>query len=165
MKIGLISDTHGKLPEDVFNVFKKVDLILHAGDIGNFNILKRLKELAPVYAVYGNIDNYSVASRLPLKISFKLEEVQILMMHNIGNIRNFAWQIKRGDFHPIPDMVVFGHTHHPFYQKIGNTYFVNPGSASFPQNGLNASTMIIKLEKGKILKQELIKLKNYFHQT
>jgi len=89
MKIGLISDTHGKLPEDVFNVFKKVDLILHAGDIGNFNILKRLKELAPVYAVYGNIDNYSVASRLPLKISFKLEEVQILMMHNIGNIRSF----------------------------------------------------------------------------
>ena len=65
MKIGLISDTHGLLRSTVFDYFRQVDLILHAGDIGGRDILTALEAIAPTKAVYGNTDNFPLATELP----------------------------------------------------------------------------------------------------
>ncbi len=159
MKIGLISDTHNNLPEDVTGIFRDVDFILHAGDIGSADILQRLKQIAPTEAVYGNTDIYSIASTLPSKQSIKLEGLNFLLLHNVGNIKNFAWKIKREDFTPVPDVVVFGHTHRPFFQEYFDCIFINPGSAGLPRGGIPASVMILELQNGIILEHHLIRVK------
>ena len=65
MRLGVISDTHGLLRPQVFDVFSDVDHILHAGDVGPLSILRELERLAPVTAVYGNTDGSEVRARLP----------------------------------------------------------------------------------------------------
>ena len=65
MRLGIISDTHGLLRPEVFDIFAEVDHILHAGDVGPLDILTELEALAPVSAVYGNTDDMEVRSRLP----------------------------------------------------------------------------------------------------
>jgi len=81
------------------------------------------------------------------------------MLHNVGNIKNFAWKVKRGDYGSAPDLVVFGHTHQPFFQLIGGIYFANPGSAGLPRKGLPPTVMTLTLKDGKILDHEIIKLR------
>ena len=56
MQIGVISDTHGLLRPEALEALRSADLIVHAGDVGNPEILARLKKIAPVFAVRGNID-------------------------------------------------------------------------------------------------------------
>ena len=65
MRIGVISDTHGLLRPEVFEVFDRVDYILHAGDVGPESILDELATIAPVTAVYGNTDGWALRRRLP----------------------------------------------------------------------------------------------------
>ena len=65
MRLGVISDTHGLLRREVFDVFREVDHIFHAGDIGSLSLLTELEALAPVTAVYGNTDDWDVRARVP----------------------------------------------------------------------------------------------------
>lgn len=158
MVIGIISDTHDKLYDNVLEVFRGVDLILHAGDIGRMEILVQLNKIAPTKAVYGNTDIYSIASVLPSKLKLEIDNLNFLILHNIGSIKNFSWRILRGDYNPKPDAVVFGHTHSPIFRKDADIFFINPGSASAPRRGYPASVMKIWLIKGQIENHELIKL-------
>lgn len=158
MKIGLISDTHNKLPPVVADIFKGVDLILHAGDIGEAYILGKLNQIAPTKAVYGNTDIYSLASVLPYQLSLEIEGLRFLLIHNIGNVRDFVWKIKRGDFQPEPQVIVSGHTHRPQYEKYDSYLFINPGTASAPRGGVPASVALLELEDGEIRDFRLIKI-------
>lgn len=158
MEIGIISDTHNKLPDEIFEIFEGVDIILHAGDIGSMDIITRLNQIAPTKAVYGNTDIYSVASVLPSKLKIEIENLNFLLIHNIGNIKNFSWKILRGDYKPIPDVVVYGHTHAPTFSRHSEILFINPGSAGLPRGGYPASVMKIKVSNGKIVQDQLIKL-------
>ena len=65
MRLGIISDTHGLLRPEVHEVFKEVDRILHAGDVGDASILEELRLIAPVSAVYGNTDSSIIRAHLP----------------------------------------------------------------------------------------------------
>ncbi|HEV8598014.1 MAG TPA: metallophosphoesterase family protein, partial [Gemmatimonadales bacterium] len=65
MRLGIIADTHGLLRPEVFEVFKHVDRILHAGDVGDLDILTELEAIAPVTAVWGNTDGLALRGRLP----------------------------------------------------------------------------------------------------
>jgi hypothetical protein len=65
VRLGILADTHGRLPSEVLDVFANVDLILHAGDVGEPAILATLEALAPVTAVYGNVDGGALRARLP----------------------------------------------------------------------------------------------------
>ena len=158
MEIGIISDTHNKLPDEIFGIFEGVDIILHAGDIGSMDIITRLNQIAPTKAVYGNTDIYSIASVLPSKLKIEIENLNFLLIHNIGNIKNFSWKILRGDYKPIPDVVVYGHTHAPTFSRNSEILFINPGSAGLPRGGYPASVMKIKVSNGKIVQDQLIKL-------
>jgi len=65
VRLGIISDTHGVLRPQVFEIFREVDHILHGGDIGRLDLLVELEALAPVTAVYGNSDGFDIRSKLP----------------------------------------------------------------------------------------------------
>jgi len=153
MKIGIISDTHNffdpKLPE----LFKGVDHILHAGDIGAAGILRQLEEIAPVTAVLGNAD-----SMLPLK---ETEVAQLdgrkFLIHHIVQPRGLSATLKSRITREKPDVVVFGHTHKPFCQSLGGVLFFNPGHASRQHFGMERSVAIFEWD-AKGIRPQFLKL-------
>lgn len=129
MKIGVISDTHNFLDPQVEEIFAGVDHILHAGDVGNAQLLVELEQIAPVTAVYGNTD-----SGLPLR---ETEIIELggrkFMIHHIVDVHRPSEVVRRRLELAKPDVLVFGHTHRPFNQLINGTLFLNPGSAGKPR--------------------------------
>ncbi|MBI4420499.1 MAG: metallophosphoesterase family protein, partial [Gemmatimonadetes bacterium] len=81
MRLGIISDTHGQLRPEVFHAFSQVDHILHAGDVGDADLLIELEALAPVTAVYGNVDDFRLRSRLPKVVECELDGFLITVTH------------------------------------------------------------------------------------
>ena len=150
--IGVISDTHGRLPSGVPIAFKNVDFIIHAGDIGDETVLDKLSKIAPVVAVRGNMD-YGRWTR-------QLSQTEIIEMGHI--VLYVAHIANRLDPDPGCDgfkAVISGHTHRPdVYEKNGVT-FINPGSATYPKFGNPGSAAIIHI-KGNNLSVKLIHLKD-----
>jgi hypothetical protein len=150
--IGVISDTHGRIPSGVTNAFKDVDLIIHAGDIGDEKILDKLSKIAPVAAVRGNMDFGKWTGQLPETEIIEIGQIVLYVIH-IAN-RLDADPAKTGF-----KAIISGHTHRPdVYQKNG-IMFINPGSASFPKFGHPASAALIQI-KGDDLSVKLIGLKD-----
>ncbi len=134
MKIGVLSDTHLRTPngglEHILTVtFADTDMILHAGDIVTRKVLERLEE-SGVLAVAGNMDDYQVVGALPQVRVLKADDKQIGLIHGWGRKEALAQRIldRFGDRRP--DVVVYGHSHVPFWGKVDGTYMFNPGSAS-----------------------------------
>jgi len=132
MRIGVLSDTHIPkaaldLPEDIYNEFVTVDLILHAGDLVELSVLEKLEKMAPVKAVYGNMDMTEVRQRLPKKEIIEIGDFKIGLMHGFGTPKGLEKRVK-GEFDKSVDLIVFGHSHMPFNEKIDNTILFNPGS-------------------------------------
>ena len=114
MKIGVISDTHGYLDPRVEGLFQGVDHILHAGDIGYASIILELEFIAPVTAVVGNND-----ADLTFKETESLElGGKKVLVHHIVNPRELSDKVANRIRRERPDLVVFGHTHKPFSEKI-----------------------------------------------
>jgi uncharacterized protein len=146
MKIGVISDTHNYLDPKVAELFADVDHILHAGDIGLPMIVMELEEIAPVTAVRGNTDEGS---------DFKETEVVTLagrkfLLHHIVDTHHLSDIAKRQISRTKPDVVVFGHSHKPFNEKIGATLFFNPGYAGKPRFNQPRSAAILHCEDAGI---------------
>lgn len=127
MKIGIISDTHGLLRAQVFDVFEGVEHILHAGDVGDPDILTELAAIAPVTAVWGNVDGMDLRARVPEIARLELGGVRIVILH--GMQLGAPTPQKAAAAHPDAGLVVFGHSHRPIIQQVGPTLAVNPGSA------------------------------------
>lgn len=145
MKIGILSDTHGLLRPEVFPALDGVEHILHAGDVGDPDILLALNALAPVTAVHGNTDGWELRSRLPESNSVELLGLRFTVVH--GHLPSHGTTPERlSRAFPGSDVVVFGHTHQPFLAqreggdaggdelqskdlpRAGSRWFVNPGS-------------------------------------
>jgi putative phosphoesterase len=127
-RLGLIADTHGYLPADALEVFRSVDLILHAGDIGSAEILRSLEQAAPVVAVRGNMDGGPWTKCLPEKQSVQAGNFIIHLVHDLMHFRLEPGQDPRL-------AVVNGHTHRPLIERKNGVLFVNPGSAGAPRHG------------------------------
>ena len=109
MRIGLISDTHNRVPARVLDDFAGVDLIIHAGDIGSQKVLDELKVIAPVKAVYGNMDSSPLVGNLRRIDCMKVEGLNLCLTHIVNSPKSFAYELfKMGKE---TDIVVFGHTH------------------------------------------------------
>ncbi|PIU60023.1 hypothetical protein COS86_01140 [Candidatus Bathyarchaeota archaeon CG07_land_8_20_14_0_80_47_9] len=134
--IGLISDTHvparaREIPKEVFVVFENVDFIVHAGDLVDLSVIDDLEQLAPVLAVYGNMDGPEIRGKLPKVNSVKVFDWKIGIMHNpsaLFGTRKMREIALQNGF----DALVFGHTHSSSIRWEGNKLFINPGSPTNP---------------------------------
>ena len=147
MRLGIISDTHGRLPSTVFEIFSQVDHILHGGDIGKADILTELETLAPVTAVYGNVDGFEIRERCPQVAKLELDGFYVTVTHG-DQFGTPNPQLLHESFLEA-EIIVFGHTHQPLLELVDMTVTVmNPGSAGAPRKGTPASVGIMELEPG-----------------
>ncbi len=140
MRIGVISDTHNFLDPRIPQLFADVDHILHGGDIGQPGIILALEQIAPVTAVSGNTDDRGFHYRATEVVELAGRK---FLVHHIVNPHTLADAIKARLARERPDVVIFGHTHKPFYQSMGDTLFFNPGYAGKPRFGLERSAAIL----------------------
>jgi len=147
MRLGVISDTHGLLRTEVFEVFKVVDHILHGGDVGRWDILIDLEALAPVTAVYGNTDGPELRRKLTQVAQVELDGFDIVVTH--GDQFGHPTPATLHDAFPRAEIIVYGHTHQPLLELVDRTVTVmNPGGAGHPRFGLGPSVGILELEPG-----------------
>lgn len=147
MRIGVISDTHGKLRPQVFEVFADVDHILHGGDVGAMDILTELEALAPVTAVYGNTDGSEIRARCPQIAQMQLDGFIVVITHG-DQFGSPSPRVVRDAF-PDAEIIVYGHTHQPRLELVDQTVTVmNPGAAGPPRFGIPPSVGILELEPG-----------------
>lgn len=121
-RIGLISDTHGLLRPEAVAFLRGSDFIVHAGDIGDADVLKELKALAPVTAVRGNNDKGPWARAIAETEILQVENVFIYVIHDVAEL----------DLDPPAagfQVVVSGHSHQPTVQTRNGVLYVNPGSS------------------------------------
>ncbi len=148
--IGVLSDTHGLLRPEVLTAFGDVDLILHAGDVGDPDILLDLEAVAPLIAVRGNMDYGSWAERLPVMQSIRIGDHSILLVHDVGwidrdiDLKNYQ-------------AVINGHTHRPNIQRQLSLLYFNPGSAGHRRNKYPVSVGKLIVRNGQLV-PDLIEL-------
>ncbi len=146
MKIGLISDTHGWLDPQILEHFEGVERILHAGDIGGWEILNSLYDIAPVTAVLGNTD-FGLDCR-------ETESVEIgdihFFVHHIVNPHALEHSLAKSIQKREADVVIFGHTHKKFDETINGVRFINPGYSGRPRYGVSRSIALLELDSNGI---------------
>jgi putative phosphoesterase len=131
----------------VLEVFKAVDHILHAGDVGKPEILIELEAIAPVTAVYGNVDGPELRARLPQVAEVELDGFAIVVTH--GDQFGHPTPAKLHEAFPRAEIIVYGHTHRPLLELVDRTVTVmNPGGAGHPRFNLKPSVGIMELEAG-----------------
>ena len=157
MRVEVISDTHGLLRAEVFEVFRGVDHILHAGDLGKLDILSDLEAIAPLTAVFGNADPPEVRSRLPQVATLELDGFDIVVTH--GDQFGHPTPAKLHEAFPRAEIVVYGHTHRPLLELVDRTVTVmNPGGAGHRRFGIAPSVGIMELEPGIPPRARLVEL-------
>ena len=130
-KIGILSDTHCTLIPQLFDFFKDVDELWHAGDIGNIKTADALAEFKPLRAVHGNIDDHVVRMQYPEDLFFHIEDVDVYMTH-IGGYPGHYMSVVKGILEKAkPDLYICGHSHilKVMYDKQLNLLHINPGAA------------------------------------
>lgn len=121
-RVGLISDTHGLLREEAREFLRGSDFVIHAGDIGDAQVLRALSAIAPVTAVRGNNDKGAWAESIPETAVLQVGEVLIYVLHNLAEL----------DLDPVAagfQVVISGHSHRPSVERRDGVLYVNPGSA------------------------------------
>ncbi len=122
MRVGVISDTHGLLRPEAVDCLAGVEHILHAGDVGSGEILDRLRRIAPLAAIRGNIDRTGPCAALPETEILELNGTSIYMLHDLHVL----------DLDPGTagvQVVVSGHSHQPLIEHRRGVLYLNPGSA------------------------------------
>lgn len=137
MRIGVLSDTHGLLRQEVLDHLIGSDAILHGGDINNRGILMTLQSIAPVYVVRGNNDR-EWAEELPLTLGFSLGGLRVCMAHKKRDLP--------ADLSPF-DLAIYGHSHRYEQARQGKTVLLNPGSCG-PRRFNQAITMAVVTVSG-----------------
>ena len=161
MVIGIVSDTHGYFHPVLEETLQGVDLILHAGDIGDVAIIDRLEALAPMRAVWGNIDGADIRRRTPEHQRFEQGGLSFWMTHIAG--RPGRWQRGMGTAlrQDTPDVFICGHSHILRIERVethSGMLFINPGAAG--RQGLHQVKTCVRLllEDGAAKQAEVIHL-------
>ncbi|HEX9370130.1 MAG TPA: metallophosphoesterase family protein [Roseiflexaceae bacterium] len=150
MRIGVISDTHGYLDPRAAAALRGVAQILHAGDIGSPAIADALAAIAPLTAVYGNVDaGTPLARRFPATQRLAIEGVRIHMTHIGGRPAELARALPD----PRPDVYIFGHSHVALLEALDGVLFLNPGAAGRPRLGGGLSVALLDVEAGRATAQ------------
>lgn len=121
MKLGIVSDTHGLLRPQVLTALRGVHHILHLGDVGDPEILKSLKRIAPVHAIRGNIDRSGPCSLLPETDVLLFEGCYLYLLHDLNTLHLDPAAAKFA-------AVLYGHSHKPYIAHRKGVLYFNPGS-------------------------------------
>ncbi|MCK4746352.1 MAG: metallophosphoesterase family protein [Bacteroidales bacterium] len=159
-RIGLLSDTHGFFDPRIADHFGDCHEIWHAGDVGDFEVVKMLSRISPVIAVYGNIDGTPIRSRYPGHQRQSREGMDIWMTHIGGYPGNYDSRVKPEIFSNPPGLFISGHSHilKIMPDKKNGFLHMNPGSAG--RNGLHKVRTLIRFEidNGRIDNVDVIEL-------
>lgn len=177
MRIGLISDTHipeacEHLPSSVFDVFRGVDLVMHAGDVYVNTVLDELAAIAPVIAALGNGDEgldghkFKLAPDPRVKTAhlIQVEALRIGLAHALPTPDETSERVfmnaMEAHFGGAVDVLVLGHSHIEGITRFGATLVVNPGSATLPRNlvGVPGTVAILEIGAGGSLSAEIVQL-------
>jgi hypothetical protein len=160
MKIGLISDTHGWIHPRLFEHFKEVDEIWHAGDIGNIETADSLAAFKPLRAVYGNIDDTRVRLVYKKHLIFRAEEIKVWITHIGGTPGHYDHRVKPEIYNDPPGLFICGHSHiaRIMFDKKAGFLYINPGSSGY--NGFHKymTAVRFKIDGMNIHDLELIEL-------
>jgi len=150
MIIGVISDTHGLLRPEAVRALQGSDYIIHAGDIGDPQILNKLIAIAPVTAVRGNVDHGAWAQKIPPTNVLEIGEVSIYVLHSLQELDLKPEAAKFA-------VVVSGHSHMPKQELENGVLYFNPGSAGPRRFKLPVSVGRLIVTAGKVT-SEIVKL-------
>jgi putative phosphoesterase len=140
MLIGVISDTHGQIRDSALMALQGVELILHAGDVGRRTVLDALRAVAPVHAVYGNVDARDGALVERFGTELAGQRIHMSHGHELGSPTPEAL-VARYD----ADIVIYGHTHRPLVRELRGTLVLNPGAAGPARFNLKPSVALLTL--------------------
>jgi uncharacterized protein len=158
MNIGVISDTHSHpIPKQVLEAFKKVDLIIHAGDFCDEKTLKVLSNIKEVKGVWGNMDPREWHDIFPAKQLIRCGEFTIGVFHGEGSKSKVLERVREEFKKDRVDAVVFGHSHQPFNECINGVLYFNPGSPNDIVSAPYCSYGILQIT-GKGISGKIIKL-------
>ncbi len=159
-RIGLLSDTHGYYDPRIAKLFGEVDEIWHAGDVGDYEVILQLNRIAPVIAVYGNIDGTPIRSRFPGHQRLQREGLDIWMTHVGGYPGNYDRRVRDLIYADPPGLFISGHSHilKVIPDKKGGFLHMNPGSAG--RNGMHQVRTLIRFEisEGRMGNADVIEL-------
>jgi putative phosphoesterase len=147
LNIGVISDTHGKLPKGLADIFDGVDMIIHAGDIGDREILRKLRRIAPVHSVRGNMDSAYTADGSPEIEWIQAGQHLLYVIHDESEID--VDLVESGI-----SAMICGHTHRAAVRRYKGVLYVNPGSAAHPRGGGPKSVALLHIQ-GKSVDAEI----------
>jgi putative phosphoesterase len=141
--IGVISDTHGLLRPEALAALQGSDYIIHAGDIGDPQILDKLVAIAPLTAVRGNVDHGAWTRKIPATNVLEIGEISIYVLHNLQELDLKPEAAKFA-------VVVYGHSHVPKQEVKNGVLYFNPGSAGPRRFKLPVSVGRMTIEDGRI---------------
>lgn len=160
IRIGLMSDTHGYLDPKIYEYFKDVDEIWHAGDVGDLAVIEELEAFKPVRGVYGNIDDHIVRNTWPKVDVFEREGMKVLMTHIAGKPYRYNQSAHAEIQKHKPNIFVCGHSHILLVQfdKNINSLWLNPGACGY--KGFHKVKTILRfaIDKGAVKDMEVIEL-------
>jgi putative phosphoesterase len=154
VKVGVISDTHGLFDPSVGQIFNGVAAIIHAGDIGKLDVIERLEEIAPVLAVEGNNDWFNL---YPTERVEDMAGRRVIIRHIFGELHQLGAVEKKMVEMVCPDVVIFGHSHRPYYERLNGALLFNPGSAGPRRFSLPRTVGLLDFRESEI-EAEIIKL-------
>jgi putative phosphoesterase len=159
-RVAVISDTHlprgaRPLSRECLDVLAAADLILHGGDITEAAVLDTLRELAPLEAVFGNMDSDELRASLPKERVVEVGGARIGMVHIPGPAAGRSARLVTR--FPNCDAVVYGHTHVPEVVREGSTWILNPGSPTERRKAPHRAMLELAVESGE-LEPRLIEL-------
>lgn len=160
-KIGLLSDTHNYLDPAILDYFSACDEIWHAGDFGTLAIADQLRQVAPVFGVYGNIDGNDIRQEFPLVLRRNVEGVDFLMTHIGGHPGRYALPVHPQLKKDTPDVFICGHSHILKIVRdkaLDNMLYLNPGAAG--RHGFQLYRTIVRFDvaDGKLSNMDVVNL-------
>ena len=145
MLVGLISDTHGLMRPEALKALSGVEVILHAGDVGQAAVLDALWAIAPVHAVRGNVDGEGAGLRDSLHLQLDDVRIHLSHGHELGSPTPGALAARYQ-----ADVIVYGHTHRALVTHVGETLVINPGAAGPRRFELKPSVGLLTLPSRQV---------------